>query len=273
MPAGAYPVRAVGTLWEVAAPPSGDPLARVIGPGRAALLHLLDTAVTTTDLARLTGMSAGDVSQHLGALHAAGLVSRSRQGRHVLYRNTDAARGLLGPAGAGDRSRVIRQSSRSATGRRRRRPISRARRSGGRGGRVPEPAHGGDHQWTDGAGQVELGREAGLVEAGELAHVQAERGGLQRQVGDRLTEVVRGPLGVAAGVCADHQGGRVSVTRSLPGRLIRMRFQVSSSRWPTANRQGCRFSAEGAQRAASSSEAASSGVSSALGSKAQGLQR
>ncbi|MDG4761508.1 ArsR family transcriptional regulator [Micromonospora sp. WMMD710] len=95
LPAGAYPVRAVGTLWEGTAPPPGDPLARVVGPGRAALLHLLDAATTTTDLARLTGMSAGGVSQHLGALHAAGLVSRSRQGRHVLYRNTEAAAVLL----------------------------------------------------------------------------------------------------------------------------------------------------------------------------------
>ncbi|MCO1596820.1 winged helix-turn-helix domain-containing protein [Micromonospora sp. RHAY321] len=95
LPAGAYPVRAVGTLWEATGTPAGDPLARVIGPGRAALLHLLDTAATTTDLARLAGMSAGNVSQHLAALHAAGLVHRSRQGRHVLYRNTDAARVLL----------------------------------------------------------------------------------------------------------------------------------------------------------------------------------
>ncbi|MEU9828362.1 ArsR/SmtB family transcription factor [Micromonospora chersina] len=95
LPAAAYPVRAVGTLWEAAATPSGDPLARVVGPGRARLLHLLDTAVTTTDLARLAGMSAGNVSQHLAALHAAGLVSRSRQGRHVLYRNTDAATVLV----------------------------------------------------------------------------------------------------------------------------------------------------------------------------------
>ncbi|WP_405429108.1 ArsR family transcriptional regulator [Micromonospora sp. NBC_00617] len=99
LPAGAYPVRAVGTLWEATAPPAGDPLARVIGPGRAALLHLLDTATTTTDLARRTGMSAGNVSQHLAALHAAGLVSRSRQGRHVRYRNTDAAGVLLRASG------------------------------------------------------------------------------------------------------------------------------------------------------------------------------
>ncbi|MFG1916592.1 ArsR family transcriptional regulator [Micromonospora sp. NPDC048898] len=99
LPAGVYPVRAVGTLWEAAGPPPGDPLARVIGPGRAALLHLLDTATTTTDLARLAAMSAGNVSQHLAALHAAGLVTRSRQGRHVLYRNTDAARVLLRASG------------------------------------------------------------------------------------------------------------------------------------------------------------------------------
>ncbi|MEH1165827.1 ArsR family transcriptional regulator [Micromonospora sp. CPCC 205539] len=95
LPAGAYPVRAVGTLWEATAPPPGDPLARVVGPGRAMLLHLLDTATTTTDLARLAGMSAGNVSQHLSALHHAGLVSRVRQGRHVLYRNTDAGSVLL----------------------------------------------------------------------------------------------------------------------------------------------------------------------------------
>ncbi|MEU7802247.1 ArsR family transcriptional regulator [Micromonospora arborensis] len=95
LPAGVYPVRAVGTLWETAATPPGDPLGRVIGPGRAALLHLLETAVTTTDLARRAGMSAGNVSQHLAALHAAGLVSRSRQGRHVLYRNTEVAAALL----------------------------------------------------------------------------------------------------------------------------------------------------------------------------------
>ncbi|MEU5906238.1 ArsR family transcriptional regulator [Micromonospora sp. NPDC047527] len=95
LPVGVYPVRAVGTLWEATPRPPGDSLARVVGPGRAALLHLLDAASTTTDLARLTGMSAGNVSQHLAALHAAGLASRSRQGRHVLYRNTDAARILL----------------------------------------------------------------------------------------------------------------------------------------------------------------------------------
>ncbi|WP_319460461.1 helix-turn-helix domain-containing protein [Micromonospora sp. RTP1Z1] len=95
LPGGTYPVRAVATLWETPPVAAGDPLARVIGSARAALLNLLDPAATTTDLARRTGMSGGNVSQHLSALHAAGLVSRSRQGRHVLYRGTEAAAVLL----------------------------------------------------------------------------------------------------------------------------------------------------------------------------------
>ncbi|WBC02819.1 DUF5937 family protein [Micromonospora sp. WMMA1976] len=95
LPAAAYPVRAVGTLWERGPEPAGDALARVVGGGRAALLNLLDAATTTTDLARLTGLSAGNVSQHLSALHAAGLVTRSRAGRHVLYRNSEVGAALL----------------------------------------------------------------------------------------------------------------------------------------------------------------------------------
>jgi DNA-binding transcriptional ArsR family regulator len=94
-PAGMYPARAVGTLWESTPAPPGDPLARVVGSGRAALLYLLDAPATTTDLARRTGMSCGNVSQHLSALHAAGLVARSREGRHVRYRNTEVAAALL----------------------------------------------------------------------------------------------------------------------------------------------------------------------------------
>ncbi|MFG2104024.1 ArsR family transcriptional regulator [Micromonospora echinaurantiaca] len=94
-PAGTYPVRAVGTLWEATPTPPGDALGRVVGTGRAALLHLLDSPATTTDLARRTGMSGGNVSQHLAALHAAGLVARFRDGRYVFYRNTEAALVLL----------------------------------------------------------------------------------------------------------------------------------------------------------------------------------
>jgi DNA-binding transcriptional ArsR family regulator len=95
VPAGTYPVRAVATLWEAAPAPPGDPLARVVGSGRATLLHLLDSSATTTDLARRTGFSAGTVSQHLAALLAAGLVTRVRRGRHVFYCNTDVSMALL----------------------------------------------------------------------------------------------------------------------------------------------------------------------------------
>jgi DNA-binding transcriptional ArsR family regulator len=72
-----------------------DPRALLPELSRAALLHLLDTPATTTDLARRTGMSCANVSQHLAALHAAGLVTRVRQGRHVRYRGTEAATVLL----------------------------------------------------------------------------------------------------------------------------------------------------------------------------------
>jgi DNA-binding transcriptional ArsR family regulator len=39
------------------------------------------------------------VSQHLGVLHAAGLVTRTRAGRHVLYEATATGRALLGNPG------------------------------------------------------------------------------------------------------------------------------------------------------------------------------
>ncbi|NBH04030.1 winged helix-turn-helix domain-containing protein, partial [Amycolatopsis sp. SID8362] len=51
---------------------------------------------STAELARRTGLSAGAVSQHLGALKAAGLVSGHRAGRHVLYARTRAAEVLVG---------------------------------------------------------------------------------------------------------------------------------------------------------------------------------
>ena len=95
-PGGTYPVRAVGHALGDAPGGAGRPAgpgARV-GAGRAAAT-CSTRRPTTTDLARRTGMSAGNVSQHLSALHAAGLVSRSRQGRHVLYRGTEAAAVLL----------------------------------------------------------------------------------------------------------------------------------------------------------------------------------
>jgi DNA-binding transcriptional ArsR family regulator len=93
-PLAVYPVRAVGTLWSDASTSSGT-LARVFGAGRAQVLTLLRAPATTTDIARRTGLSAGAVSQHLSALHGAGIVERARHGREVYYEATAVGTELL----------------------------------------------------------------------------------------------------------------------------------------------------------------------------------
>src|SRR5947199_4577279 len=53
---------------------------------RLELLDLLAQAPRTVDeLARASGQSTANTSQHLQALHAAGLVTRSREGTSVRY--------------------------------------------------------------------------------------------------------------------------------------------------------------------------------------------
>jgi rhodanese-related sulfurtransferase/DNA-binding MarR family transcriptional regulator len=55
-------------------------------PRRLELLDLLAQAPRTVDdLARASGQSAANTSQHLQALHAAGMVSRAREGTSVRY--------------------------------------------------------------------------------------------------------------------------------------------------------------------------------------------
>lgn len=99
-PSLTYPARGVATLWEAGSAPAPAGLARVIGRSRADLLARLDEPASTAALADRTGMTAGGVSQHLSALRAAGLVTRHRSGRMVLYSRTAAAETLLGSAGA-----------------------------------------------------------------------------------------------------------------------------------------------------------------------------
>ncbi|WP_370949937.1 ArsR/SmtB family transcription factor [Amycolatopsis sp. cg5] len=70
-------------------------IAQVVGAARAALLADLETARSTAELARRIGYTAGTVSYHLSALHRAGLVSKARDGRHVLYQQTSQAAVLL----------------------------------------------------------------------------------------------------------------------------------------------------------------------------------
>jgi DNA-binding transcriptional ArsR family regulator len=95
-----YPARGVGTLWEPGDERTPEALAGVLGRTRAILLARLDAPRSTTDLARLVGITPGGASQHLGALRAAGLVASRRDGRAVLYVRTPLADRLV--AGAAD---------------------------------------------------------------------------------------------------------------------------------------------------------------------------
>jgi hypothetical protein len=82
--------------------PSGTPpdaLARLLGPLRATVLTLLAAPLSTTQLVALTGAALGSVGAHLKVLLDAGLVSRRRSGRSVLYYRTLAGDALLAAAG------------------------------------------------------------------------------------------------------------------------------------------------------------------------------
>jgi hypothetical protein len=93
----AYPARGVATLWERSSRES-DALTALLGRGRARLLTELATPLSTTELARRTGITPGGVSQHLTTLRAAGLVVAHRQGRSLLNTRTAVAEALLSAA-------------------------------------------------------------------------------------------------------------------------------------------------------------------------------
>ncbi|MEV5571631.1 ArsR family transcriptional regulator [Spirillospora sp. NPDC052269] len=90
-----YPVRGVATVWETGPPVRPGVLNDLIGRPKATLLACLDGPATTTDLARRLGVTPGAVSQHLAVLRDAGLVTRSRAGRSVLYARTSLGDRLL----------------------------------------------------------------------------------------------------------------------------------------------------------------------------------
>ncbi|PLW71685.1 transcriptional regulator, partial [Streptomyces sp. DJ] len=68
---------------------------------RAAVLCLLGTPMSTTQLVALTGQGLGSVGRHLRVLLDAGLVRRRRAGRSVLYYRTDTGEVLVGARGNG----------------------------------------------------------------------------------------------------------------------------------------------------------------------------
>jgi DNA-binding transcriptional ArsR family regulator len=88
-PAVIYPARGVSALWErpsQAGP--GTALDRLLGTSRAAILLALEDAASTTQLAATLGQSIGGIGDHLAVLREAGLITRARSGRSVLYRRT-----------------------------------------------------------------------------------------------------------------------------------------------------------------------------------------
>lgn len=87
----------LGVLAEPPSVPSG--LGPLIGTARAALLTLLETPMSTTQLVAVTGQALGAVGRHLRVLRDAGLVERRRAGRSVLYTRTAAGETLVKASG------------------------------------------------------------------------------------------------------------------------------------------------------------------------------
>lgn len=94
-PSLVYPSRGVATLWgSPGSTADTTALASLLGAPRARLLNLLEEPLPTVEIARRLRVTPSAVSQHLRVLHAAGLVTRTRDGRHVLYRRSTLGDGL-----------------------------------------------------------------------------------------------------------------------------------------------------------------------------------
>jgi DNA-binding transcriptional ArsR family regulator len=92
-----YAARGVANLWTDAKPSEAtdDPLAALLGRGRAAVLSCLALPMSTTELALRLGLSPPAVSQHLAILRRSGLATSWRSGRRVLYRRSALADSII----------------------------------------------------------------------------------------------------------------------------------------------------------------------------------
>lgn len=80
-------------------------LGRLIGANRATILTRLAAPMSTSQLAAVTGLGTGTVGDHLKVLLEAGLVSKRRSGREVLYWRTAIGTALV-DGRAGGRERI-----------------------------------------------------------------------------------------------------------------------------------------------------------------------
>jgi DNA-binding transcriptional ArsR family regulator len=100
-PALFYPARGVAVLWEQTRPgraTAGSGLDQLLGASRAAILLALDEPASTTQLAAVLGQSLGGLGDHLAVLRQAGLATRARSGRSVLYSRTPVGDALVAAA-------------------------------------------------------------------------------------------------------------------------------------------------------------------------------
>ncbi len=91
-----YPARGTAALLGTTPLAHGPELSRLIGTTRAEILASLAEPSTTTSLAHALRRSPGNVADHLAVLHDAGLVTRRRSGRSVLYSRTPLGQSLVG---------------------------------------------------------------------------------------------------------------------------------------------------------------------------------
>jgi DNA-binding transcriptional ArsR family regulator len=108
-----YAARGIARVWEQRDSPTlkgPEPLATLLGRARAAILRRTSVPMSTTQIARELGQSPAAVSEHLGILRNAGLVSSRRSGRSVLYRQTPLAEYML--RAQPDTVRVLRPTAR-----------------------------------------------------------------------------------------------------------------------------------------------------------------
>ncbi|MFD1859687.1 transcriptional regulator [Aeromicrobium camelliae] len=80
-----YPARGQAALWEAQPRRGHRELVDLLGAPRAGLLALLSEPASSTELGIRLGITASAVNQHLRVLHRAGLLSKARHGRSVLY--------------------------------------------------------------------------------------------------------------------------------------------------------------------------------------------
>ncbi|MFI8458604.1 ArsR/SmtB family transcription factor [Kitasatospora sp. NPDC085464] len=79
-----------------ARPPAADGLAAVLGPARARVLRAIaGSPCSTTELARLLGVTPPSASAHATALRGAGLIVTRREGKQVRHTLTDVGHDLL----------------------------------------------------------------------------------------------------------------------------------------------------------------------------------